>query len=122
MPCSLAISKLSGILISSGFIPRSPATSAFLVPCPFPVARNEPYKRISAFAIGSPMSFPAIYPIRTAPAVCELDGPTITGPIMSNISINHPSFQDFKKATAPYTEAMAPLLSLSLEYYSGSFL
>ena len=78
--------------MSSGFIPSNPATSAFLVPCPFPVARNDPYKSISAFAIGSPISLPAIYPIRTAPAVCELDGPTITGPIMSNISIQYPSF------------------------------
>ena len=39
---SSAILRLSAILPSSGLIPRSPATSALSVPCPFPVARKDP--------------------------------------------------------------------------------
>jgi hypothetical protein len=38
-----------------------------------------------AFIGRSLRSFLAVRPILTAPAVCELDGPTITGPIISYI-------------------------------------
>ena len=75
--------KLTGILSSSTCIPRSPATSARSVPCPLPVAANEPCIYIFASATGSPRSLLDMSPILTAPAVCELDGPTITGPIIS---------------------------------------
>ena len=68
-PMSLAISKLSGILISSGSKPKSPATKALSVPCPFPVAANEPDKIISALIGFSPKSFAVISPILQAPAV-----------------------------------------------------
>ena len=84
MPSSFAISMLCGIRTSSVCMPKSPATIAKCVPCPFPVARNEPYRFIFALTIGCPISFLATYPIFTAPAVWELDGPTITGPIISN--------------------------------------
>ena len=39
-----------------------------------------------------PSSSRAIRPMRAAPAVCELLGPIMTGPIMSNRSIFYPSF------------------------------
>ena len=78
-----ANSKLSGILISSGSKPKSPATIALSVPCPLPVAANEPESIISALIGFSPKSFAVIRPILQAPAVCELDGPTIIGPSIS---------------------------------------
>ena len=73
--------------ISSGFIPRSPAISARSVPCPPPVAANDPLKLIMAFTGSSPSIVLVTYPILTAPAVWELDGPTITGPRISNMFI-----------------------------------
>ena len=82
-PISFAISKLSGILISSGSKPKRPATNALSVPCPLPVAANEPDNIISAFTGFSPSSLAVISPILQAPAVCELDGPTIIGPSIS---------------------------------------
>ena len=54
------------------------------VPCPLYVSLNEPYNVILTFSGCSPKIYLVNRPIRTAPAVCELDGPTITGPIISN--------------------------------------
>ena len=92
MPCSSASISACGIRASSGCIPSNPATSAFRVPCPFPVVRKLPYNKIRAETGCSPNSFRLIYPILTAPAVWELDGPTITGPTTSNIFIASLSF------------------------------
>jgi len=42
-------------------------------------------------------------PMRAAPAVCELDGPTITGPIISKILIMEtPSFLVFSGKSISY--------------------
>ena len=52
---------------------------------PFPVAAKEPYISILHFHRLFPEKFPASsIQSATAPAVCELDGPTITGPRISN--------------------------------------
>ena len=68
-PCPTAISKLSGMPRSSGFIPRSPATRARSVPWPCPVSAKEPWRPISARTGAAPSSVLAMRPIRTAPAV-----------------------------------------------------
>ena len=56
-PSCFATEKLSGIRISSGFIPKSPATRARSVPCPLPVAAKEPLNPILAFFGRLPSSF-----------------------------------------------------------------
>ena len=71
---------------SSGFMPSSPATRARSVPWPGPVSAKEPCRWILASTGSSPSSVRAMLPMRTAPAVWELDGPTITGPRISKIS------------------------------------
>jgi hypothetical protein len=78
--------------IAYSFESSEPAHAMFLVPCPFPVVRKLPYNKIRAETGCSPSSFRLIYPIFTAPAVWELDGPTITGPTTSNIFIASLSF------------------------------
>ena len=85
-PCSPAAAKLLGIRRSSGFMPSRPATSARSVPWPRPVSAKEPYRPMSALTGRSPSSVRAIRPIRTAPAVWELDGPTMIGPRISKMS------------------------------------
>ncbi len=83
-PRSFAASKLCGMRRSSGCIPSSPAISAQSVPCPRPVSAKLPCRDMSACTGSSPSSFRAVSPMRTAPAVWLLDGPTITGPSISN--------------------------------------
>ena len=68
---------------SSVASPRMPATSALSVPWPDPVAAKEPYRVKTARSGCSPKSFRAMEARAKAPAVCELDGPTMMGPIMS---------------------------------------
>ena len=68
-PASAANEKLSGMRISSGCMPSSPAISARSVPCPVPVAAKEPEREISACTGAVPRSRRVISPIRTAPAV-----------------------------------------------------
>ena len=89
-PCSTASAKLSGMWMSSGFMPSRPATSARSVPWPVPVAANEPESVIFAVAGCPPSSRRAISPIRTAPAVWELEGPTMTGPRISKMFMEAP--------------------------------
>jgi len=85
-PSSAAASKLRGIRRSSGFMPRIPATRARSVPWPGPVSAKEPCRPISAFTGRLPKSVRAMAPMRAAPAVWELEGPTMMGPRMSKMS------------------------------------
>ena len=76
---------------SSSLSPKAPASSALSVPCPLYVSANEPYNPKDICAI-SPFTISlALLESLAAPAVCELDGPIITGPNTSNmlISIKH---------------------------------
>ena len=71
-------------------MPSNPATSARSVPWPWPVAAKEPESAMFAvFGVPSPSSLRAMRPMRTAPAVCEELGPTITGPRISNRFMKH---------------------------------
>ena len=92
IPASLAIRKLWGRLGSSGAISSRPATMARSVPWPAPVDAKDPWSKISAWAGWLPSRCRATRPIRAAPAVWELDGPTITGPIMSKMFKETPHF------------------------------
>ena len=76
--------------MSSTAMPIRPAISARSVPCPRYVRANDPESVMTAFAISSSISPRAARPMRAAPAVCELEGPIITGPIMSNMSKGMP--------------------------------
>ena len=83
-PCSSAMASASRMRSSSGAKPRMPAISALSVPWPRYVCANDPCRLMSARTAGSPRTLRAMRPRRTAPAVCELDGPIMTGPTMSN--------------------------------------
>ncbi len=96
---------------------RSPATSARSVPWPRPVSAKEPYNPMSAFTGGSPKRVRAIRPMRTAPAVWELEGPTIIGPRISKISsMSAPPllhFSNFKSITVfSVLQAFSAILSM----------
>ncbi len=65
-------------------MPSSPPTMARWVPWPSPVAAKEPCSRIVARSGVSPRIARAMSPSRQAPAVWDDDGPTMTGPRMSN--------------------------------------
>ena len=82
-PRRFASSRLSRSRASSAATSISPPTTARSVPCPRHVRANEPQKPTRASATSSPNSRLATRPMRAAPAVCELDGPIITGPTMS---------------------------------------
>jgi hypothetical protein len=67
----------------SGFSPSRPSTTAFTVPCPWPVTPNEP--NISARTAVVRASSPSaarrvtnVFAARMGPTVCELDGPMPT--------------------------------------------
>src|SRR5665213_971372 len=53
------------------------------VPWPVPVRANDPCSSIFAVSGVPPISARAISPSRHAPAVCDDDGPTMTGPMIS---------------------------------------
>ena len=61
-----------------------PATIAVSVPWPRPVCAKEPYRVTEAAFTLPPARRLATCPMRTAPAVWELEGPIIRGPIISN--------------------------------------
>jgi len=61
------------------------------VPWPSPVAANEPCSWITAFSGAVPSTLRAKAPMRAAPAVCELLGPTMTGPMMSKMPKTAPA-------------------------------
>ena len=82
-PAAFARAKASATRGSSVASSRMPATSALSVPWPDPVAAKEPYRVKTARSGCSPKSFRAMEARAKAPAVCELDGPTMMGPIMS---------------------------------------
>ena len=82
-PAAFARAKASATRGSSVASPRMPATSALSAPWPDPVAAKEPYRVKTARSGCSPKSFRAMEARAKAPAVCELDGPTMMGPIMS---------------------------------------
>ena len=68
----------------SGFTPKMPATMAVSVPWPRPVSAKEPYS-VTRAALTRPFTRRlATRPMRTAPAVWELEGPIMRGPMMSN--------------------------------------
>src|SRR6476661_4593214 len=69
---------------SSGRKPRSPPASALSVPCPSPVRAKDPWSSIRARSGVPPTSPRTSRPMRHAPAVCDDDGPTMTGPMMSS--------------------------------------
>ena len=81
---------------SSGLNPHSPPAIAEGVLWPTPVSLNEPisFTETASILPKTPPFFIAarmlldICPILHAPAVCELDGPTIEGPMMSKIDMN----------------------------------
>ena len=83
-PRSRARRKLSGTRPSAGERPSSPATRAWWVPWPSPVEAKEPWSSSWARTGSCPSRARAMRPMRTAPAVWELEGPTMTGPRMSN--------------------------------------
>ena len=60
---------------------------ALLVPWPTPVSAKEPWRCTAAFTGSSPSRVRAMRPMRTAPAVWELEGPTMMGPMISKMSI-----------------------------------
>ena len=68
---------------SSGAKPSMPATRALSVPWPVRVCAKLPSRRNSTCAGSSPASLRAMYAMRSAPAVWLLEGPTITGPMIS---------------------------------------
>src|SRR5699024_8327406 len=73
--------------MSSGLMPSRPATRAISVPWPRPVSAKEPKRPMCALSGMPPSRVRPMRPMRTAPAVCELDGPTITGPRISKMSV-----------------------------------
>ncbi len=81
-PRSRAMENESRISRSHASKPSMPATSALSVPCPEPVCANDPYN-VKVTRGGCAHRFRAIFAMASAPAVCELEGPTMTGPMMS---------------------------------------
>src|SRR5699024_1818201 len=73
---------------SSVLKPNKPPTKAKSVPCPLYVLANDSYKLIFIHSGSIPNNVLAASPIRAAPAVCELEGPIITGPMISNTELN----------------------------------
>ena len=66
-------------------MPRNPQTSPKSVPCPSWTTASEPFtsKSTTARAGVAPSDMRTISAMRAEAAVCELDGPRITGPITS---------------------------------------
>ena len=95
-PACFASARLSRSRRSSVAMSISPPTIARSVPWPRQVLANDPWNPTSADSTGStrasatssPSSRLATRPMRAAPAVCELDGPIITGPRMLNSCIS----------------------------------
>ena len=82
-PASCARSNESRMPRSSAESPSMPATRALSVPCPVPVCANEPCS-VNVTCLGRvPHSRRAMRAMASAPAVCELEGPTMIGPMMS---------------------------------------
>src|SRR5699024_11917532 len=67
-------------------LPCSASTKAD--PCPLYVLAKDSYMLIFANFGSSPNKSRAALLILAAPAVCELEGPIITGPIISNTELN----------------------------------
>ena len=84
-PMFFASSNESGMRGSSTLSPSSPAMRATMVPCPSPVSAKEPKSPMRAMVGCSPKIARARSPSLTAPAVWLLEGPTMTGPMMSNM-------------------------------------
>jgi len=60
-----------------------PPNNALSVECPLYTSPKDPWsKKCTLVGVASKIAL-ANWPILAAPAVCELDGPTITGPAMS---------------------------------------
>src|SRR3954469_19851007 len=78
------MSSASRSCSSSGRKPIRPPAIALSVPCPSPVRANEPCSSMRARSGVPPISPRARSPSRHAPAVCDDDGPTMTGPMMSS--------------------------------------
>ena len=72
---------------SSTSMPSVPATSARSVPCPRIVFANAECSSKRASTGSSSRSSRATRESRQAPAVCEDEGPTMTGPTMSRSEI-----------------------------------
>src|SRR5699024_8349614 len=72
---------------SSVLKPNKPPTKAKSVPCPLYVLKNDSYQSISILAGSIPNNVLAASPIRAAPAVCELEEPIITRPMISNTEL-----------------------------------
>ena len=78
--------------VSSGAKPKSPATMALSVPWPRPVQAKLPCRPMSARTGCDPSSARATPPMRAAPAVWLLEGPIMTGPMISNTFMGKGSF------------------------------
>src|SRR3954466_4718095 len=78
------ISSASRSRSSSGRKPIRPPAIALSVPWPSPVRAKEPCSSLRARSGAPPINPRARRPSRHAPAVCEDDGPTMTGPMMSS--------------------------------------
>lgn len=89
-----------------------PATSALSVPWPRYVSEKEPYNIKSTFTTGSFKIWLAMSAMQKAPAVLELDGPVMIGPIKSKALIFFNSFTPLCR----YTKIFLIL------YDSGTFL
>ena len=63
---------------------QQPGHQGLVVPWPSPVEAKEPWSSSWARTGSCPSRARAMRPMRTAPAVWELEGPTMTGPRMSN--------------------------------------
>ena len=82
-PAACARSNESRTPRSSGSRPKRPAMSALSVPWPDCVCANEPYSVNSARTGAAASRLRAMRAMRSAPAVWELEGPTMMGPTMS---------------------------------------
>src|SRR3954466_6151812 len=78
------ISSASRSRSSSGRKPIRPPAIALSVPWPSPVRAKEPCSSLRARSGAPPINPRARRPSRHAPAVCDDDGPTMTGPMMSS--------------------------------------
>lgn len=79
-PRSRAICRESRMRRSSVWSPSIPAASARSVPWPRYVRANDPYSVNRTSAGGASKSSLTICAMRSAPAVCDDDGPTMMGP------------------------------------------
>src|SRR5690348_4086120 len=79
------MSRASRRRSSSGRMPNRPPAIALSVPWPSPVRAKEPCSSMRARSGVPPTIMRVSNPIRQAPAVCDDEGPTMIGPMMSRM-------------------------------------